>query len=131
MPVAQYTEVTSSSSGLSAGEVTPSFGLIARKSRHVSKSGPERCGTRTAIRRRRALAGYWPRQEQPDRSKKLERFLPTSDRLSRKRGVVSAWARGLRRLEQLRRDEKRPAGRLGQFFDPVSGVDRVADDCEF
>ena len=62
MPVAQYTEVTSSSSGLSAGEVTPSFGLIARKSRHVSKSGPERCGTRTVIGRRRASAGYWPRQ---------------------------------------------------------------------
>jgi hypothetical protein len=67
----------------------------------------------------------------PDRSKKLERFLPTSDRLSRKRGVVSAWARGLRRLEQLRRDEKRRAGRLSEFFDPVSGVDRIADDCEF
>ena len=67
----------------------------------------------------------------PDRSKKLKCFLPTSDRLSRKRVVVSAWARDLRRLEQLRRDEKRPAGRLGQFFDPVSGVDRVTDDCEF
>ena len=66
-----------------------------------------------------------------DRSKKTERLLPPADHLSRKRVAVSARARGLGRLEQLRRDEKRPAGRLGQFFNPVSGVDRVADDCEF
>ena len=76
------------------------------------------------------MGGLW-RVIGADGGKKLERFLPTSDHLSRKRVAVSAWARGLRRLEQLRRDEKRPAGRLGQFFNPVSGVDRVADDGEF
>jgi hypothetical protein len=41
-----------------------------------------------------------------DKSKKMERLLATSDDLSRKRLAVSAWARGLRRPEQLRRDEK-------------------------
>ena len=60
----------------------------------------------------------------------MERLLQPPDHLSRKRVAVSAAARAFRRLEQLRRDEKRPAGRLGQLFDPVSGVDRVTDDGE-
>src|ERR1700730_11676213 len=65
------------------------------------------------------------------RRKEPQRLLPTSDRLHRKRVAVASWEKALRRLQQLRRDQQRPAGRLGQFFDPVSGVDGIADNCEF
>src|ERR1700730_3469606 len=65
------------------------------------------------------------------RRKEPQRLLPTSDRLGRKRVAVASWEKALRRLQQLRRDQQRPAGRLGQFFDPVSGVDGIADNCEF